>query len=99
MPRRQKRKLSGKFKSKVALEAIKGEKTVNQLSKEYEVHPNQISQWKKQLIEGLPDLFSKRKEKREEDVQKERDHLYQQIGQLKIEVDWLKKKTDPFYNG
>jgi putative transposase len=99
MPRRQKRKLSGQFKSKVALEAIKGEKTVNQLSKEYEVHPNQISQWKKQLIEGLPDLFSKRKEKREEDVQKERDHLYQQIGQLKVEVDWLKKKTDPYYEG
>ncbi len=84
---------SARFKSKVALEAVKGLKTMSELASKYEVHPNQISQWKRQLIDNLPDLFTDKRAKRTaEDQEKEKAELFQQIGQLKVELDWLKKK-------
>ena len=81
------------FKAKVALEAVKGDKTIAQLSSEYGVHANQIRQWKKQLLEELPRLFSDRRSKREKDDEALQEELYRQIGQLKVELDWLKKKS------
>ena len=81
------------FKAKVALEAAKGEKTIAQLSSEFGVHANQIRQWRKQLLEELPRLFSDRRRKQEKGEEELRSELYQQIGQLKIELDWLKKKS------
>ena len=81
------------FKAKVALEAAKGEKTIAQLSSEFEVHANQIQQWRKQLLEELPRLFSDRRSKQEKNEEELRSELYQQIGQLKVELDWLKKKS------
>ena len=81
------------FKAKVALEAAKGEKTIAQLSSEFEVHANQIQQWRKQLLEELPRLFSDRRAKQEKNEEELRSELYQQIGQLKVELDWLKKKS------
>jgi len=75
----------------VALEAAKGEKTIAQLSSEFGVHANQIRQWRKQLLEELPRLFSDRRRKQEKDDEELRSELYQQIGQLKVELDWLKK--------
>jgi len=81
------------FKAKVALEATKGEKTIAQLSSEFGVHANQIRQWRKQLLEELPRLFSDRRRKQEKDDEELRSELYQQIGQLKVELDWLKKKS------
>ena len=81
------------FKAKVALEATKGEKTIAQLSSEFGVHANQIRQWRKQLLEELPRLFSDRRRKQEKDDEEVRSELYQQIGQLKVELDWLKKKS------
>ena len=81
------------FKAKVALEAIKGEKTIAQIASEYGVHPNQIGQWKKRLLEDLPCLFSDRRRKEEKEGAAETDELYRQIGQLKVELDWLKKKS------
>ena len=80
------------FKAKVALEAVKGEKTLAQLAGEYGVHPNQIGQWRKRLLKRLPTLFSDKGNNRQE---KDRDELeaelYRQIGQLKVELEWLKK--------
>jgi len=84
---------NGTFKAKVALEAIKGEKTLAQLSSEFGVHANQIGLWRKQLIKELPSLFSDRRKKRDKEQNELISELYRQIGQLKVEVDWLKKKS------
>ena len=80
-----------KFKAKVALEALKGMKTVNELGAEYGVHPAQISQWKRQLLSGVKDIFSTRQTKEEQDHEGVQASLYQEIGRLKMELDWLKK--------
>ena len=84
---------SSAFKAKVALEAVKKEKTIAQLSSEYGVHANQINQWRKRLLEELPEIFSKKRQKEEKDTEDLQDELYRQIGQLKVELDWLKKKS------
>lgn len=86
-----KRRFTAAFKSKVALEAIKGQKTISEIASEYEVHPNQVSQWKRQLRDGLEDVFTDpRRSGRSEE--KEKARLYQEIGRQKVELDWLKKK-------
>ena len=84
---------NGAFKAKVALEALKGEKTLAQLSSEFGVHANQIGQWRKQLLRELPSLFSDRRRKRDRDQEDLVSELYRQIGQLKVELDWLKKRS------
>ena len=86
---------SPKFKAKLAMEAIRGERPLSQLASQYHVHPVRISQWRKTAVEQMPDLFvDGRKNKRAgagEDVEK--DTLYEEIGRLKVELDWLKKKV------
>ncbi len=89
----KRRNHSAAFKAKVALEAVKGEKTIAELASQYEVHPTQIIQWKKQLLESLPDLFNNSPQKNRQKQDELTEHLYQQIGQLKVELDWLKKKS------
>ena len=85
---------SAAFKGKVALEALKGEKTIAELSSEYGVHSNQIGQWRKRLLEEIPGIFSDRRKKKEKKSEELTSELYRQIGQLKVEVDWLKKKSE-----
>lgn len=84
---------SAEFKARVALEALKGIKSMSELSSEYEVHPNQISKWKKQAMAELPGIFSERRKRESEGEEELRARLYQQIGQLQFELDWLKKKS------
>jgi transposase-like protein len=84
---------SSEFKAKVAIAALKGQQTANEIAAEFGVHPTQVNTWKKQLLESSSDVFGKGREKREADFEDERDRLYNQIGRLKVEVDWLKKKT------
>ena len=84
---------TGAFKAKVALEAVKGEKTLAQLSSEFGVHANQIGQWRKQLLKELPTLFANRRTKHDRDQEELVSELYRQIGQLKVELDWLQKKS------
>jgi putative transposase len=81
------------FKAKIALEAVRGEKTLAQLSSEFKVHPNQIRQWRHHLLEMLPDVFSNRRTTQEKEREELEAELYRQIGQLKVEVEWLKKKS------
>ena len=87
------RRFSDEFKAKVALEAIKGQKTGNELAQEFGIHVNQINLWKKQLMEAAPKVFSRGKDREAERIERERDRLYRKVGQLQVEVDWLKKKT------
>lgn len=84
------------FKARVALEAIKGHKTANQIASEYGVHVTQIAQWKKQLLSELPHIFSGQKVQEQQNQEEVTAQLYQQIGQLKVELDWLKKKAAHF---
>ena len=81
------------FKAKVAFEAARGEKTISQLASEYGVHPNQIGQWKRKLLEDLPMLFTDKRLRRDKDQEELEAELYRQIGQLKVELEWLKKKS------
>jgi len=82
------------FKAKVALESVKGMKSLSELSSEYKVHSNQISKWKKLLVEKLPSLFSGNREKSKNEDLQDTKELYEQIGRLKVELDWLKKKSN-----
>jgi transposase len=88
-----KKKHSKELKARIALDAIKGQKTMTELASEYGVHANQISRWKKQLLDAAPDVFTHGKDKEAEKQEVEQDRLYKKVGQLQIEVDWLKKKT------
>jgi putative transposase len=84
---------SAELKAKVALEAIRGQKTVNEIASQYDVHPNQVGTWKKQALESLPEVFSNGKAKSHEEEQAKFDALYQQIGQLQVELSFLKKRS------
>lgn len=84
---------TSKFKAKVAIEALKGHQTVNQIAAEFEVHPTQVNAWKKQLLESSSDVFGNGRKHQADNFEDEKDKLYSQIGRLKVEVDWLKKKT------
>ena len=90
----QRKRYSAEFKARVALDAIKGHKTVNELASLYGVHPTQITHWKHQLQQEVLHIFSARRAKREQDQDALQARLYQQIGQLKAELDWLKKKLE-----
>jgi len=88
------KKYSASFKAKVAMAALKGEKTLSELASDYEVHTTQIKEWKKQVSEQLPDIFSSsRGRKKKGDGVKDSD-LYEEIGRLKIENAFFKKKLD-----
>jgi transposase-like protein len=84
---------SPQFKARVAMEAIRGEKTLSQLGSQFKVHPMQIAKWRKSAIEQLPDLFVDGRTRKATGADTDTDALYQEIGRLKVELDWLKKKV------
>jgi putative transposase len=88
------------FKAKVSLDAIRGMKTASELASHYQVHPVQISAWKKQAIEILPEAFRRGNPKKPTATEQEiTAPLYEEIGRLKVELDWLKKKSVEFGGG
>lgn len=93
MTKQTRRKFSADFKAKVALEAIKNQKTLAQLSQQYDVNPITISKWKSEFLERMPSIFAGASDSSEESNPVEVEKLYAQIGQLKVELDFLKKSA------
>lgn len=87
------KRYDGRFKAQVVLEALRNQSTIAQLASSYGVHPNQITKWKRQLLDELPQVFSKKLEKGQQEHEELVSELYRQIGQLKVELDWVKKVT------
>jgi transposase len=81
------------LKAKVALEAVRGVKTINQIALDHKVHPTQVNVWKKELLDNAADLFEGKRGPKPIDAQSDPDRLYAKIGQLNMELDWLKKKS------
>ena len=84
------------FKAQVALAAVKGDRTVNELASQFRVHPTLIHSWKKQLLTGADLVFSNGAKAGAGDGEAEKAELFEQIGRLKMELEWLKKKVAPF---
>ncbi len=90
---RKRRTFGSSFKAKVALAACRGDKTTAQLASEHGVHASQLTAWKKQLLEGVAGLFDDQRGRRPDESAVQEEQLYEQIGRLKMEVEWLKKKS------
>ncbi len=93
-----KRKFSASFKTQVAIEAIKGLKTINQIASEFEIHPNQVTDWKKLFLSNCESVFSKGEEKKVKHQDDQTAKLYEKIGKLEVENDFLKKKLFPNFH-
>ncbi len=89
---KKRRKFTSKFKAKVALDAVHGVKTLAELATEYQVHPNQISSWKKQLVTDAEGLFSRGNTRAGKTKEELTAPLYEEIGRLKMDIKWLEKK-------
>ena len=97
--KRHRRQIGGDVKARVVLEAIKGLRTANEIATEHGVHPMQIAKWKKQVLEELPQLFSRRRDETAKADEELKARLFQEIGQLKFELDWVKKKSTDLWGG
>ena len=95
MSEKNRKTFTAQFKAKVALEAIRGTRTVNEIAQEFGVHPTQVSQWKKELQESAAGVFDGKRGPKPVDSSSSEDRLYTEIGRLKVELDWLKKSWGP----
>lgn len=91
--KRQRKQYSADLKAKIAVEAVKGQRTIQEIASHYSIHPNQVTQWKKQLLESAAEVFSNGRGHAADADEEIKSELYQQIGKLQVEVDWLKKKS------
>jgi len=91
--KRQRKSYTTQFKAKIAMEAIKGQRTINEIASHYGLHPNLVNLWRRQAIDHIPEAFSAKRDREVEREEELRSRLYQEIGQLKVELDWLKKKS------
>ena len=92
----QRKQHTAAFKAQVALAALKGDRTVNELASQYGVHPTLIHAWKKQLLTGAEQVFTNGTRAATGDTEAQKAELFEQIGRLKMELEWLKKKVAPF---
>ena len=86
------KRYDGRFKAQVVLEALRNQRTLAELASGYGIHPNQITRWKRQVLEELPHLFSKKRAQSQQEHEAGVSEVYRQIGQLKEELDWARKK-------
>ena len=93
MMTKKRNRYSAQFKFQVALDAARGQKTINELASEHGLHPNQVSQWKRQLMEEGPTVFSNKTMREQRQQEAAEAELFEQIGRLKMELEWLKKKV------
>jgi len=96
MEKKSRRKFSSSFKSKVALEAVKGLKTINEIASSYGLQPSQVTEWKRILVENMSEVFEKEDHSKEKEFEKEKDELLKIIGELKVHNDFYKKKLKPY---
>jgi transposase-like protein len=89
----QRRRHTPEFKAQIAVAALKEQQTLNELASAYGVHPVQVAQWKRQALAGMPELFAGRRARAQADAETRQAQLYEEIGRLKVELDWLKRKT------
>lgn len=89
----QRKSFPPEIKAKVAIEALKGLKTANEIAGEFDCHPVQVSQWKKEFLAGASGIFENKKEKKKNSTEFEKEQLYQQIGELQVQLAWAKKKS------
>jgi transposase len=89
----KRKKYSKELKTKVALAAIKGNQTANEIASEFGIHVSLVNRWKKEAIQALPLVFGETQAKQNKEIEIERERLYQKVGKLQIELDWLKKNT------
>lgn len=89
----KRKKYSKELKTKVALAAIKGNQTANEIASEFGIHVSLVNRWKKEAIQALPLVFGEAQAKQNKEIEIERERLYQKVGKLQIELDWLKKNT------
>jgi len=89
----KRRQYDGVFKARVVLEALREHKTIAELASHYKVHPTVIAKWKKHAVSSLPELFSEKRDGDQRDQRELQEELYRQIGQLTMELGWLKKKS------
>jgi transposase len=93
---RKRRRFTDEFKAKVALAAVRGDKTASELASQFGVHTSQVTTWKKRLLEGAAELFSDGQKRSPDESSAREQELFEQIGRLKMEVEWLKKKSAEF---
>ena len=93
MSERKRKSFTSQYKTKVALEAIRGVKTVNEIAQEFAVHPTQVGEWKRELLTQASTIFETKRGPKIEDPSASPERLYSEIGRLKMELDWLKKKS------
>ena len=89
----KRKQYDGNFKARVALEALRERKTIAELASHYSVHPNVITKWKRHAVSNLAELFSEKRDRDRQDQEALLSELYRQIGQLTMELDWMKKKS------
>ncbi len=91
--KRQRKQYSVDLKAKIAVEAVKGQRTIQEIASHYSIHPNQVTQWKKQLLEGASEVFSNGRAHDGVADEQIKAELYQQVGKLQMDLEWLKKKS------
>lgn len=89
----KRRRFTGQFKARVVRAALREDKTLSELAGQFQVHPNQITEWKRQALEALPEVFGRRKAAEAEAAEARESRLYEQVGKLQVELEWMKKKA------